>query len=33
MALVELKAKDIPAFVQQINLALPRVEGLLHMHE
>ena len=33
MAMVELNDKDIPAFVQQINLALPRVEGLLQMHE
>jgi putative nucleotidyltransferase with HDIG domain len=32
MALVELKDTEIPAFVQQINQALPRVEGLLHMH-
>lgn len=33
MAMVELSDKDIPAFVQQIILALPRVEGLLQMHE
>jgi putative nucleotidyltransferase with HDIG domain len=32
MTLVELKAHDIPALVQQINQDLPRVQGLLQMH-
>ena len=31
--MVELKDTDIPALVQQINLVLPRVEGLLHIHK
>ena len=32
MKLVELKANDIPAMIQSINLDLQRVQGLLHMH-
>jgi putative nucleotidyltransferase with HDIG domain len=31
MALVELKVTDIPALVEQINLAMPRFAGLLQM--
>jgi hypothetical protein len=32
MKIVELTPEDIPALVQQVNLDLQRVQGLLHMH-